>query len=67
MDWRLGVNLLVQLFLDFEPGIHHPKPIVDIAQTGKNARQVLWSFKGQKIVKGEKQCILATHVRQADR
>jgi deoxyribodipyrimidine photo-lyase len=52
---------------DFELGQHDPKPIVDITQTGKDARQILWSLKGRKIVKQEAQRILATHVRQAGR
>ena len=61
------ITPIEELMYDFELGQHYPKPIVGITQTGKDARQILWSFKGQKIVKGERQRILATHVRQADR
>jgi deoxyribodipyrimidine photo-lyase len=36
MDWRLGVGLLAQLFLDVEPGIHHPQFQKQAAVTGTN-------------------------------
>jgi deoxyribodipyrimidine photo-lyase len=56
-------ELMYQLTL----GKNYPKPIVDITQTGKDARQILWSFKNGKMVKKEKQRILATHIRQSAR
>jgi len=61
------ITPMEELMYDFELAQHHPKPIVDITQTGKDAREILWSLKGRKIVKEETQHILATHVRQADR
>ncbi|OOE69154.1 deoxyribodipyrimidine photolyase [Salinivibrio kushneri] len=44
-------------------GEDYPKPIVDIEQTGKRARDILWSFRQQDAVRIEKARILATHVR----
>jgi deoxyribodipyrimidine photo-lyase family protein (cryptochrome) len=44
-------------------GEDYPKPIVDIEQTGKRARDILWSFRKQDTVRIEKARILATHVR----
>jgi deoxyribodipyrimidine photo-lyase len=61
------ITTMEERMYDFEHGQHYPKTTVDITQTGKDARQILWSFKGRKIVKEEKQRLLATYVRQADR
>ncbi|NVK75211.1 MAG: deoxyribodipyrimidine photo-lyase [Oceanospirillaceae bacterium] len=33
-DWRVGVNHLARLFLDFEPGIHYPQFQMQAAVTG---------------------------------
>jgi deoxyribodipyrimidine photo-lyase len=61
------ITTMEERMYDFEHGQHCPKPMVDITQAGKNAKKILWSFKEQEIVKEQKQRLLDTHDRQADR
>jgi deoxyribodipyrimidine photo-lyase len=61
------ITPMEELMYQFELGKDYPKPIVDITLTGKEARKTLWSFKNGKMVREEKQRILATHVRKAGR
>ncbi len=46
-----------------ELGKHYPEPIVDIVETGKVARDLLWGFRKRIDSKREGQRILAKHVR----
>lgn len=42
--------------------LNYPNPIVDVEQSGKIAREKLWSFKRSQQVKEHKQSILEKHV-----
>jgi len=46
-----------------ELGKDYPEPIVDIVETGKVARDLLWGFRKRIDSKREEQRILAKHVR----
>lgn len=43
--------------------IDYPTPIVDIAESGKRARELLWGYRKHADVKQEASRILKTHVR----
>lgn len=63
--WKL--TAMEELMYQVELGRDYPKPVVDITETGKIARKILWGFKSHSMVRQEKQRILAKHVRQASR
>jgi deoxyribodipyrimidine photo-lyase len=44
-------------------GENYPLPMVDIAQTGKISRDLLWGFRQRLDSKKEAQRIVAKHVR----
>jgi deoxyribodipyrimidine photo-lyase len=52
-----------QMF-DFQLGREYPAPIVNIEETGRNARELLWEYRNRPLVKQESQRILRRHVRQ---
>lgn len=52
---------LEALSLGFELGQHYPIPIVDIKETGKYARDVLWAYQKRPEVKKEVARILKIH------
>jgi deoxyribodipyrimidine photo-lyase len=45
-------------------GTHYPNPIVDLIQSGKNARDKIWGHRKTEIVKKENNKILVKHVRR---
>ena len=58
--WQLSE--LEQTMYDFTLGKDYPKPIVDLTQSAKSARNKIWSYrKTPQVQKGKKQ-ILETHV-----
>ncbi len=61
--WLMGE--MEQLMLGVQIGRDYPAPIVDITETGREARTRLWSWKARPEVKQEAQRILARHVRPA--
>jgi len=48
---------------EFILGESYPRPMIDINETGKIARDILWGFQKRFDTKKESQRILATHVR----
>ena len=42
----------------------YPDPIVDVAETYRRARDVLWAAKDHPVVRSERERILNTHVEQ---
>ncbi|MDG1663401.1 MAG: deoxyribodipyrimidine photo-lyase [Pseudomonadales bacterium] len=48
---------------NFRLGHHYPHPIVDIEQSGRNARELLWSYRSKAQVRNENRRILKRHVR----
>lgn len=58
--WLL--NPIEQLELGIELGKTYPKPIVNLEESYKAAKDRLWSYKKRDDVKHEAQRILATHV-----
>lgn len=57
--WKM--TLLEQAFTKVEIGKDYPSPIVDIAETGRYAREVLWSFRKRKDVRAEARRIVEKH------
>ncbi len=52
-----------QLMVGVQLGKDYPLPIVDVLETGKQARSRLWSWRAKPEVKYEAKRILARHVR----
>ena len=46
-------------------GVHYPHPIVDVEQTAKHARDVMWSFRKKEEVKEAGKAVLAKHVNSS--
>ncbi|MRX26824.1 deoxyribodipyrimidine photo-lyase [Kangiella sp. HZ709] len=59
--WEL--TSMEQAMYDFEVGKNYPKPIVDIKETARNTRELLWEWRKKPAVQFENQRILARHVR----
>ena len=57
--WKM--TLIDQQFNKLIVGEHYPKPLVDITETAKHARKVLFGIKGNKKVKAEAKRIVAKH------
>jgi len=56
------LTLIEQQMYNVEIGKHYPKPIVDVEETRKQARDIVWSFRENEEVKLEGIGILARHV-----
>ncbi|MEL0630397.1 FAD-binding domain-containing protein [Psychromonas aquatilis] len=60
--WELSP--MEQQLYQFTVGETYPEPIVDIEQTGKIARDLLWGFRKRYDARHEGQRIVAKHVRK---
>lgn len=63
--WQL--SLMEQKLYQCELGISYPLPMVDIEETGKIARDLLWGFRQRFDAKKEGQRILKKHVRKPNK
>lgn len=54
-----------QEMYQFFPGESYPLPIVDLEQSGKQARERIWGHRKIKEVQSEQQRILKTHTRRS--
>jgi deoxyribodipyrimidine photo-lyase len=59
--WKM--TILEQSFYGVEIGKQYPKPVVDIVESAKVAREKLWSFKKTDNVKNNKSKIIELHTR----
>lgn len=50
---------------NFKPGIDYPKPLVDIAESGRKARTKIWGHRSHEKVREEKKRILEKHTTKA--
>lgn len=57
------MTLMEMRMYGFEIGKDYPEPIVDIQVTGRQARQLFWSWRNKPAVKKEGARILKRHVR----
>lgn len=57
--WQLSP--MEQQMYSVRLGVDYPEPIVDIAASGKSARERLWSYRKREEVKQEAQRILLKH------
>lgn len=60
--WELSA--MEEMLYRFKLGETYPKPIIDISETGKIARDLLWGFLDRLDTKNENKRILVKHVRQ---
>ncbi|WP_417698181.1 deoxyribodipyrimidine photo-lyase/cryptochrome family protein [Psychromonas sp.] len=58
------LSAMEQQLYQFTIGESYPEPMVDIEQTGKIARDLLWSFRKRIDTRQEGQRIVAKHVRK---
>ena len=59
--WKMTTMDLV--FNNIIEPIDYPKPLVDLEQSGKNARTKIWGHRKHEAVKAEKKRIVKTHTR----
>ncbi|MBR9860788.1 deoxyribodipyrimidine photo-lyase [bacterium] len=59
--WKM--TIMEQQFAGIEIGKDYPYPIVDLVESGKNARTKIWGHRKRPEVKKEKQRILELHTR----
>lgn len=60
--WKM--TEMEQAFSQIAIGVDYPKPIVDLAESGKTARNKIWGHRKLDEVKKESRRILATHTRR---
>ena len=58
---------LEQAFCGVEIGKDYPKPVVDLQESGKHARNKIWGHRKNQAVKEDSKRILATHTRAKNR
>jgi deoxyribodipyrimidine photo-lyase len=58
--WK--ITEMDKMFYDLQ--IDYPKPLVDLEESGKSARNKIWGHRKNELVKKEKKRILNTHVRK---
>jgi deoxyribodipyrimidine photo-lyase len=61
------MTAMEQSFTGVEIGKDYPEPIVDLVESGKQARQKLWGHRKNEQVKAENKRILQTHTRAGKR
>ena len=57
--WK--INIFEQSEYGFVPGINYPAPIIDIEETGRHAREMLWKFQQSESVKTDSKRVLKKH------
>ena len=60
--WKM--TEMEQTFHGVAIGKDYPEPLVDLAQSGKKAREKVWGHRNNELVKQEKKRILTTHTRR---
>ena len=60
--WKM--TAMEQVFYGVTIGEDYPAPLVNLAESGKNARQKVWGHRSNELVKKEKARILSTHTRR---
>lgn len=61
------LSMLEQQLYNCQLGRDYPLPLVDLKESGKRARELLWGWRKDPQVQAEKQRILARHVRPSQR
>ena len=60
------INDMESKFYNFNPGIDYPKPIVDLKNSTKSAKEKIWKHLKDPRVISEKKKIIRRHVNQGD-
>ena len=60
--WQM--TKMEQAFYGVNIGEDYPAPLVDLAESGKKAREKVWGHRRNELVKKEKVRILNTHTRR---
>jgi deoxyribodipyrimidine photo-lyase len=62
--WKLSPA--EQIIYNFIPGENYPLPIIDLQESGRKARELLWKTKGHATTREENKRILAIHTKRKD-
>ena len=60
--WRM--TTMEQAFFGIKLGVDYPLPLVDLEESGKKARDKIWSHRKDKLVQQENKRIISTHTRR---